>query len=157
MLAPLVWLSSLSFLIFGTLCLNAPYIVAEFERYSMPGVRTLTGVLQILAAAGLLIGLWVPKLGLLGALAAAGLALQMLVGLGVRIRKRSSQTLRIPRLMMIWQVIRKAFIRLLQEFRWRNPNETIEQAINVENAPRGFLRDTPQFIGSSCMSTSAIH
>ena len=83
MLVPLVWFSALSFLAYGTLCLTTPYMVAEFERYGMPEIRVLTGTLQILAAAGLLIGFAVPKLG---ALAAAGLALQMVVGLGVRIR-----------------------------------------------------------------------
>lgn len=87
MLVPLVWLSSLSFFGYGILCLTAPYMVAEFDRYGMPAVRTLTGVLQIFAAAGLLIGLSVPKLG---ALAATGLALQMIVGIGVRIRIEDS-------------------------------------------------------------------
>ncbi len=87
MLTPLVWLSSLSFLSFGILCLTTPYMAAEFDRYDLSGVRTLTGGLQILAAVGLLIGFWAPKLG---ALAATGLALQMLVGIGVRIRIEDS-------------------------------------------------------------------
>ncbi|MGI9242887.1 MAG: DoxX family protein [Verrucomicrobiales bacterium] len=58
-------------------------MVAEFGRFSMSGVRILTGVIQVVAAAGLVIGFWVPKIG---ALAATGLALQMLAGIGVRMR-----------------------------------------------------------------------
>ncbi len=87
MLTPLVWISSLSFFGYGVLCLTAPYTMAEFDRYGMPGMRTLTGTLQILAAAGLVIGFWVPKLG---ALAATGLALQMIVAIGVRLRIEDS-------------------------------------------------------------------
>ncbi len=56
MLTPLVWISSLSFFGYGVLCFTAPYTMAEFDRYGMPGMRTLTGTLQILAAAGLVIG-----------------------------------------------------------------------------------------------------
>jgi uncharacterized membrane protein YkgB len=62
-------------------------MVAEFERYGMPEFRTVTGALQVLAAAGLIVGLWFPKLG---ALAAIGLTLQMLVGITVRIRIEDS-------------------------------------------------------------------
>ena len=83
MLVPLIWFSALSFLGYGILCLTTPYMVAEFERYGMPDARVITGVLQILASAGLLLGLIVPKLGVL---AAVSLALQMLVALFVRIR-----------------------------------------------------------------------
>ena len=38
MLTPLVWFSSLSFLAFGVFCLNAPYMVTEFDRYGMPEI-----------------------------------------------------------------------------------------------------------------------
>ena len=58
-------------------------MVAEFQRYRIPQFRVLTGGLQVLAAVGLLAGLVMP---FLGGIAAAGLALQMACGLGVRIK-----------------------------------------------------------------------
>lgn len=57
-------------------------MVAEFQRYGLSKYRVLTGALQLLAAVGLLLGLKFPWIG---GVAAAGLALQMACGLGVRI------------------------------------------------------------------------
>ena len=68
-------------------------MVREFERYSLPQYRKLTGILQILGAAGLLAGFWLP---LIGAVAAGGLAFQMLVGFGVRLKIRDPFLLCIP-------------------------------------------------------------
>ena len=73
---------ALSFLGYGLSCLCAPHMAAEFRRYGIPQYRVLTGALQTLAAVGLLIGFWQPWLG---GLAAAGLALQMLCGLALRV------------------------------------------------------------------------
>ncbi|MGB0409730.1 MAG: DoxX family protein [Opitutales bacterium] len=74
---------ALSFLGYGGTCLGSSHMVAEFRRYGIPRFRKLTGLLQILAALGLLLGLGAP---LLGGLAATGLALQMACGLGLRLR-----------------------------------------------------------------------
>jgi hypothetical protein len=65
---------------------------SEFVRYGMPNQRNVVGLLQIMAACGLLAGTQVPWLG---QSAAAGLALMMLVGVGVRIKIKDtfSQTL----------------------------------------------------------------
>jgi len=68
-------------------------MVAEFKRYRLENFRLLTGVLQILGAVGLLIGFLVP---IIGFLAAAGLALQMLLGFGVRIKIRDPLLLTAP-------------------------------------------------------------
>ena len=71
------------------------YMVQEFERYGLPQFRKLTGVLQLLGASGLLAGLQFP---LIGAMAAGGLAFQMLIGFGVRVKIRDSFIRSIPAL-----------------------------------------------------------
>lgn len=58
-------------------------MLAEFERYGIARYRLFVGISQLLAVAGLLLGLWVPWIG---ALAAGGLALQMFLALVVRFR-----------------------------------------------------------------------
>ena len=79
-------LAIVSFYGYGASCLLAQHMVLEFERYALARFRRLTGVLQLLGASGLLIGLLgVPEIGLL---AAAGLSLQMFLGLGVRLSIR---------------------------------------------------------------------
>ena len=83
-----------AFLGYGATCLFSAHMVREFERYRLARFRTLTGVLQLVAAVGLLIGLQFP---MIGALAAAGLAVQMLLGFGVR-----SACMRNPR--SIWRL-----------------------------------------------------
>ncbi|QQL45915.1 DoxX family protein [Sulfuriroseicoccus oceanibius] len=77
--------SAVSFLGFGVACLVSQRMVAEFERYGIPRFRALTGVLQLLGATGLLVGL---KVVWIGALAASGLGVLMLLGFGVRLMIR---------------------------------------------------------------------
>ena len=76
-----------SFLIYATACLTSARMINEFERYGMPNYRKLTGISQLLAVLGLLIGLKIP---IIGAMASAGLILQMLVAIGIRIRIKDS-------------------------------------------------------------------
>jgi hypothetical protein len=83
----LVFLSAVSFLGFGAACLFAPQMKREFVRYGLARFRVVTGVLQLLGALGLLVGLQVPGIG---RSAAAGLALMMLAGVGVRLRIRDT-------------------------------------------------------------------
>ena len=59
----------------------------EFQRYGIPKYRQITGLLQLWAALGLILGIWHP---LIGGIAASGLALQMASGLFVRIAIRDS-------------------------------------------------------------------
>ena len=73
---------SISFLAYGSCCLMTQHMKREFQRYGIPRYRTVTGILQICAALGLVLGLWFP---FIGGIAAAGLALQMASGLYVRI------------------------------------------------------------------------
>lgn len=55
----------------------------EFARYGLASQRHLVGLLQIMGACGLAAGKQMPWLG---QLASAGLALLMLLGVGVRIK-----------------------------------------------------------------------
>ncbi|MFZ4764085.1 MAG: DoxX family protein [Roseimicrobium sp.] len=59
----------------------------EFERYHLGSQRVLVGTLQVAASLGLLAGLSQPWMG---RSAATGLALMMLVAVGVRIRIKDS-------------------------------------------------------------------
>ena len=75
--------SALAFLLYGFGCVFTEGMKGEFERFGLSRMRVFVGVTQILGAAALLAGFAFPWIGLAGA---AGLALQMLAGLGVRIR-----------------------------------------------------------------------
>jgi hypothetical protein len=77
----------ISFLIFGARCLFAQAMVQEFDRWRVPALRRITGMLEILGALGLVAGQWLPLVGLMSA---AGLSLLMTCGLAVRIRVRDS-------------------------------------------------------------------
>lgn len=65
----------------------------EFERYGMASLRKFVGTAQILGAAGVLLGLGVP---LVGAAAAAGLTVMMVLGLVVRYRIHDAPRLMVP-------------------------------------------------------------
>ena len=77
----------ISFLIFGTRCLCSEAMVREFDRWRVPNLRHITGILEILGALGLVAGQWLPWVGLMSA---GGLSLLMLCGLAVRVRVRDS-------------------------------------------------------------------
>ena len=94
----LILFSALSFLAYGSACFLSPYIKREFERYRLPSQRTLVGGLQLCAAIGLLAGLSQPWMG---RVAAAGLALMMLVAVGVRIRIKDTLLQTIPALIYL--------------------------------------------------------
>lgn len=91
----LILFSALSFLGYGLGCFYSAYLQAEFRRYALGAQCRLVGILQCLAALGLIAGFWLPWLG---QAAAAGLALMMLVALGVRIRIRDRFVLMLPAL-----------------------------------------------------------
>ena len=79
----LIWLSSISFLFYGVSYFFSQHLQDEFRRYGLAKFGPLTGVLEILGAIGLLVGLWVP---LILVVSAGGLALLMLLGFGVRLK-----------------------------------------------------------------------
>ena len=79
----LILCSAISFLGYGAACFFSDSLKREFARYGFGSQRALIGGLQLCAAVGLLAGLIQPWLG---RAAAAGLALMMLVAVGVRIK-----------------------------------------------------------------------
>ncbi len=87
MLAPLnatlILFSAISFFAYGSACFLSAYMKREFDRYRLGSQRTLVGGLQLGAAMGLLGGLSQPWMG---RAASAGLAVMMLVAVGVRIK-----------------------------------------------------------------------
>lgn len=79
----LILCSAISFLGYGLACFFSDSLKREFDRYGFGSQRALIGGLQLCAAVGLLAGLSQPWLG---RAAATGLALMMLVAVGVRIK-----------------------------------------------------------------------
>jgi len=86
--------SGLSFLFFGLTCLTTAYMKNEFIRYGYARERPLTGVLQMIAGFGLIIGLY--KSPLLAAAAAGGLSLMMTYGFYVRMKIKDTLLMSTP-------------------------------------------------------------
>ena len=91
----LILFSALSFLGYGLGCFFSSYLRQEFRRYRLADQCAIVGILQCMAALGLFAGFTVPWIG---QAAAAGLALMMVVALGVRIRIRDSAPQMLPAL-----------------------------------------------------------
>ncbi|MEO8352545.1 MAG: DoxX family protein, partial [Chthoniobacteraceae bacterium] len=83
----LILFSAVSFLAYGSACFVSACMKREFERYGVGSLRGLVGGLQLCGAIGLLVGLSQPWMG---RAAAAGLAVLMLLGVGVRIKIKDS-------------------------------------------------------------------
>jgi uncharacterized membrane protein YphA (DoxX/SURF4 family) len=79
--------SIVGFLYYGLAVLFTNAMVDEFNRYGLPQFRKLVGVLEVLGAAGLIVGYFVPGLT---AAASGGLALMMAAGVAVRFRSGDS-------------------------------------------------------------------
>ena len=94
----LIFFSAISFLGYGAACFLSSYMKREFDRYHLGAQRTLVGGLQLCAAIGLLAGLNQPWMG---RAAAAGLALMMLVAVGVRIKIKDTLPKTIPALIYL--------------------------------------------------------
>lgn len=91
----LILCSAISFLGYGAACFLSDSLQREFERYRFGPQRALIGSLQLCAAVGLLAGLSQPWMG---RAAAGGLALMMLVAVGVRMRIKDTFLQTIPAL-----------------------------------------------------------
>jgi hypothetical protein len=91
----LILVSAVSFLGYGGACFFSEYMKQEFDRYRLGSLRMLIGGLQLGAVVGLLAGLSQPWMG---RAAAGGLALMMLVAVGVRIKLKDSLLRTIPAL-----------------------------------------------------------
>jgi len=82
----IIILNAFFFLLYGLQCFMSNKMVLEFERFGLPdSQRVLTGVLQLLGFAGLMVGLLLPVIGLL---ASGGLAIMMIIAFSVRIKIR---------------------------------------------------------------------
>ncbi|TVQ67582.1 MAG: hypothetical protein EA360_01965 [Balneolaceae bacterium] len=82
----IISLDALFFLLYGLQCFLSPFMIQEFQRFGLTAFqRKSTGVLQLMGAAGLITGLFLPVIGLL---AASGLTLMMLAAFLVRIKIR---------------------------------------------------------------------
>ena len=92
-LVVLALVSGLSFLYYGFKVLLRTESEEGFERYGVPAVRRLVGVLEVAGGTAVILGLAVAPLG---ALAAAGLATLMVLGLIVRIRIHDAPRLMVP-------------------------------------------------------------
>ena len=90
-----IFFSSFAFLCYGTSCLTTKKMDVEFRRYGLYRFKVLTGLLQILGAIGLLIGM---KSNSIFLLSSGGLTLLMLMGVAVRIHVRDSFRRCIPAL-----------------------------------------------------------
>ncbi len=91
----LIFFNALSFIGYGTACFLSSRMKREFVRYRLGPQRVVVGLLQCAAGVGLLAGMWVPWMG---QVAAGGLALMMLLAVGVRIQIRDSALQTIPAL-----------------------------------------------------------
>lgn len=89
----LALVSGLSFLHYGAEILSEPRLEAEFSRYGLADFRGLVGVLELLGGAGVIVGVVFAPLG---ALAALGLSMLMLLGIVVRVRVRDAPRLMAP-------------------------------------------------------------
>lgn len=85
--------SGVSFLYYGFRVALKPELRGEFERYGMPAVRKFVGLMEVLGGTAVVLGLaYAP----LGAFAAAGLTVMMILGLAVRIRIHDAPRLMAP-------------------------------------------------------------
>lgn len=81
-----VILNSVFFVFYGIQCFTSKKLASDFKRFGLPdSQRILTGVLQLLASIGLLVGIFLPVVGLM---AAGGLGLMMLVAFIIRVKVR---------------------------------------------------------------------
>lgn len=92
-LVPLALLSAFSFFYFGAACIWEARLRDEYQRYGIPNLRVPIGILQLLGATGVLVGLAVAPIG---AAAALGLCLLMVSGVVVRVRLRDTLIRMLP-------------------------------------------------------------
>jgi hypothetical protein len=95
--------SALSFIGYGSACFFSSYMKQEFLRYGLGSQRVWVGLLQWVAGMGLLAGMRVPWMG---QVAAGGLALMMLLAVGVRIHIKDNA----------WQTMPALFYLLLNAY-----------------------------------------
>jgi uncharacterized membrane protein YphA (DoxX/SURF4 family) len=98
LLIVLILISSLSFLGYGIAYFTSPQMKSEFKRFGLEKVGTLTAILELLGAIGLLVGL---KVQLILLISAGGLALLMFLGVATRIKVKDSLWISMPALFFL--------------------------------------------------------
>ena len=83
----LILISSLSFMGYGIAYFKSPQMKSGFKRFGLEKAGTLTAVLELLGAVGLLLGL---KMQLILLISAGGLAILMFLGVAIRIKVKDS-------------------------------------------------------------------
>jgi uncharacterized membrane protein YphA (DoxX/SURF4 family) len=87
-----------AFVTYGISCLGSERMKAEFRRFGLERFRVLTGALEVLGGVGLLAGLlWPPALWI----SSGGLALLMMLGVGVRVRMNDGLLQTLPALLLM--------------------------------------------------------
>ncbi|WP_147667105.1 DoxX family protein [Cerasibacillus terrae] len=94
----------LGFIMFGVMKFTSEDMVKGFEHFGLPQwLRVLTGILELLGAAGLIIGIWVPTLAFL---AGIGLAIIMFFAALAHIRAKDPiSTAVMPTLLLVLSVV----------------------------------------------------
>ena len=98
LLIGLILISSLSFIGYGIAYFKSPQMKSEFKRFGLEKAGTLTAVLELLGAVGLLVGL---KVQLILLISAGGLAILMFFGVAVRIKMKDSFWILLPALLLM--------------------------------------------------------
>ena len=91
----LILISSMSFMGYGIAYFISSQMKIEFKRFGLEKVGTLTAVLELLGAAGLLVGL---KFHLILLISAGGLAILMFLGVVIRLKVKDSFWITLPAL-----------------------------------------------------------
>ncbi|MFN5704929.1 MAG: DoxX family protein [bacterium] len=91
----LIMISSLSFLGYGVTYFTSSKMKDEFKRFNLEKVGTLTAVLELLGALGLIVGFWSPIILMISS---GGLSLLMFLGVMTRIKVKDSLLVTIPAL-----------------------------------------------------------
>jgi hypothetical protein len=94
----LVLISSISFLVYGISCLTSSKIKSEFIRFGLKKFDKLIGVLEIVGALGLLVGL---LYNFILVISAGGLALLMFLGVAVRLKVSDGLLAMLPALFFL--------------------------------------------------------
>jgi uncharacterized membrane protein YphA (DoxX/SURF4 family) len=89
----LIFFSAISFLIYGTSYFVWSNMKNEFKRFGLEKYGTLTAILELVGASGLIIGIQNQTFLVLSS---GGLALLMLLGTGVRIKMKDPFLVSLP-------------------------------------------------------------
>ena len=85
--------SSLSFLIYGGMLLKSESMQLEFKRFKLEKLMILTGILELLGGAGLLVGFYIDIILLISS---GGLGLLMFFAFLVRLKMRDTLLVSLP-------------------------------------------------------------